>query len=309
MNSIQIRNKLSASHQGQASALFPLIKSRTHKNTLIPQPDIRGVFWTAQWWKLHQSKTFNTLSARHQQSVLQACSRMLLNEAYFIEKSGLAYCAKMVLLAETTDTAQLYAIIGADEAKHLAWIEPYVSEADKNAPYGEFLAFLSQLIETAPGNTLVYLVQIILEGWGLDHYQRMANGCLDQGLRDTLTSIVKDEALHHKGGQMVFDTKALSSQDKIEIEKALKTYCDMVRVGPVSLLNAVSNVKGPLTQDEILEIYTAVEHPSETARKLQLLKSLMQQPGLEAIIGQLESQDYFKPMLVDKVSEWYQSQG
>ncbi|MEQ1704629.1 MAG: hypothetical protein ABL867_01490 [Rickettsiales bacterium] len=58
-----------------------------------------------------------------QRAAIDACNRTLMNEAYFIEKSGLAYTAKMILKTESTDTAQLYALIGADEAMHLAWIE------------------------------------------------------------------------------------------------------------------------------------------------------------------------------------------
>lgn len=308
MNTIQVQNKLSAPHQGQKSPLFPLIKSRTHKGIPIPKPNPHEAFWAAQWWRLDQSETFNTLSTDNQQAVLHTCNRTLLNEAYFIEKSGLAYCAKMVILAESTDIAQLYSIIGADEAKHLAWIEPYVLEEDKHNPDGKFLAFLSQLIETAPSNTLVYLVQIILEGWGLDHYQRMANGCQNQELSDILTGIVKDEALHHKSGQMAFQAKTLSIQDKALMETALKTYCDLVRIGPVSVLSAISSIKGSLTPNEVEEIYTAIEHVTETRRKLQLLKSLMQQPGLETIINQLDAQDYFLPMPIASVAEWYPNQ-
>lgn len=308
MTAIEIQNKLAAAHRASQSSLFPLIKSRTHQHFPYPERCPQESLWTAHWWKLERSATYNALPEAQRQTVLRNCNRMLLNEAYFIEKSGLAYCAKMVLLAESTDAAQVYSLIGADEAKHLAWIEPYVLEEDKMSPYGDFLSFLSQLIETAPANTLAYLVQIILEGWGLDHYRRMASGCQQTELSDILNHIVKDEALHHRSGNILFDGKKLSGQETAQIDTALRRYCDMVRIGPASVLEAVSAVTGKLAETSVIDICQAVDHVGETQRKLALLKSLMRQPGLEAVVDHLEQSGYFCPMPIGKVVAWYTTQ-
>jgi len=187
----------------------------------------------------------------------------------------------MVLMSESTDVAQLYALIGADEARHLAWIEPYLEEEEKCRPGGQFLAFLSRLIEDVEPRLLIYLVQIILEGWGLDHYRRLADGCQQPMLSHIWSSILKDEALHHRSGTILFDGHSLSALDLSLVEDCLKCYSDMVRVGPQAALNAVDIAAGGLSQQQVEDVLAALRHPEESARKLRLLHDLMRQPGLE----------------------------
>src|SRR5438105_3559712 len=127
MSSIPVRNRLDCPHLGVDSVVYklvaakiPALKPRAHEAIDFAE------LWSASWWCLEDSHVYSGLNAAMQQAVVAACNRELIKEAYFIEKSGLAFSAKMVLLSETTDVAQLYSLIGADEAKHLAWIEPYV---------------------------------------------------------------------------------------------------------------------------------------------------------------------------------------
>src|SRR5882757_1636561 len=128
MSDIQIRNNLDAPHAGKDSPLYRMIASKTGNTS---PPDLRlfdyGSLWSAAWWGFDTSDVFAKFSAGQKNDVLVRCNQSLLTEAYFIDKSGLAYSAKMVLTAKNTDEAQLFALIGADEAKHLAWIEPYLS--------------------------------------------------------------------------------------------------------------------------------------------------------------------------------------
>ena len=206
MSNIPVRNNLSAPHSGKQSPLYRMISSKTGISAEPPStPTDYTTLWSSQWWGFHASAVYAKLNPDQQKGVLQLCNRSLLNEAYFIEKSGLAYSAKMVLMAESTDKAQLYALIGADEAKHLAWIEPYLDSEEKQLPRGHFLLFLSKMIEEFSPELLVYLVQIILEGWGLDHYNRLSKNCREPKLAKVFLSILKDEALHHKSGNLLFD--------------------------------------------------------------------------------------------------------
>ncbi len=297
MTAIELKNNLAAAHDAHQSNLNDLMSQRLTQ----PNGDKRHLFdpneaaglWTAEWWGLANCPIFQQLSTDKQQQIISGCNRGILNESYFIEKSGLAYTAKMILLADNTDVAQLYALIAADEARHLAWIEPYVVPEDKTRPGGAFLDFLSMQIETLPPRLLVFLVQIILEGWGMDHYHRLAKGCQSQSLSAVLLSIVKDEALHHKSGTVLFEGRKLPVEDFTLIESALKTYAEMVRVGPVYAVSIAEQTAGGLSLQEIESVFLALRHSEESNRKIKLLKSLMLQLGVEALVQQLDEQGYF----------------
>ncbi len=307
MRSIRVQNKLSAPHFGKESPLSALIavKIRLPTTNLHPLPETHTL-WDAAWWGLQTSKRFQQWNIETQNAILGACNRTLLNEAYFIEKSGLAYAAKMVLLSEATDTAQLYALIGADEARHLSWIEPYIKNEDKTQPNSQFLGFLSQLIEEAPPSVLVYLVQVLLEGWGLDHYNRLAAGCQHPPLTQIFTTILKDEALHHKSGGILLKPAEWQTRDWSQVREALKLYTKLVQIGPLSAITEIDRIIGPLATRDLENLLLALGHPEASHRKLMLLKRLMRQPGLESLVDELEAAGCFAPFSITQAAAFYQ---
>jgi hypothetical protein len=302
MQTIPVRNNLAAVHEGKNSALAKLIASRTNASKGTAE---LAAAWDAKWWGLSNAQAYQRLDEAGKSAVLHECNRALINEAYFIEKSGLAYTAKMVLLAENTDIAQLYALIGADEAKHLAWIEPYAVAEDKTRPQGFFLEFLTQLIEQLQPNLLILLVQIVLEGWGLDHYRRLSQGCRVEALAKVFSDILKDEALHHRSGNLLFDAGRLCENDRVTVKTALATYTEMVRVGPVAALAALDVIAGGMSLSEVEDALRALRHSEESKRKLQLLKQLMSQPQMETVVEELEGNRAFEPISVQQAAQNY----
>ncbi len=305
MSNIPVQNKLDAVHEGAQSVLRNLIAAKTKMPPQQQVTDTPDALWSSAWWGFEHCATFKQLPPSIQHEIVTVCNRELLNESYFIEKSGLAYCAKMILLAENTDTAQLYALIAADEASHLAWIEPHVQSQDKTRPVGPFLSFLSTLVEELSPTILVFLVQIILEGWGLDHYRRLADGCNSAQLACVFRSILKDEALHHQSGRVMFDASRLASPDLEVIADALKYYVAMVRVGPQLAVAIADRQSGGLSLREIEDVFVALRHSEETDRKLKLLKTLMRQKGTEPIVDGLEEGGYFVPMTTGEAALAY----
>ncbi len=297
MSDIHVRNNLDAPHVGKDSPLYRMIASKTG-NMSLPNLDLLdyATLWSEHWWGLDSCPVFAKFSVEKRNEVLARCNQSLLTEAYFIEKSGLAYSAKMVLTAISTDEAQLFALIGADEAKHLAWIEPYLSADAKQLPRGHFLSFLSNLIEDYPPKLLVYLVQIILEGWGLDHYNRLAKNCAHSELSKIFAAILKDEALHHRSGSVLFDNAQLSRRDYSLIEDALQHYSLMVRVGPQGALSIVDGVAGGLSDSELHAVLVALRHQDETQRKLLLLRQLMNQSLVSQVVETLDEERCFLPV-------------
>lgn len=143
--------------------------------------------WTSEFFGLNNSSGFySRLSLAQQKEIVIQCNDNLLLESYFIEKLGMAYCAKMSLASETVEAAQTYMLIGADEATHLRWLTPYVPASKRTSPIGVFLDYLTTLVEHADTTCLIFLLQIILEGWGIKHYQRLADSCSNTKLKSIL---------------------------------------------------------------------------------------------------------------------------
>jgi rubrerythrin len=263
--------------------------------------------WHAEYFQLNQSSLFKKATLEQQQEILERCSRHLLNESYFIEKSGLTYCAKMVLLAESTDIAQVYSLISADEATHLAWITPFVKAEDRLKPQGAFLQFLSKLIEECDPNTLAYVVQVILEGWGVHHYRSLAKSCRAENLRSVFQDIVKDEALHCYTGEVLFNADRCSPIQLKFIEDCLAHYTEMVRVGPQGIVSAMEEVLGSLNLSDKTILFEELNTQNESRHKLSILKNLMSQPGIENSVYQLDKQGKFSPYSAAQCAVLHQS--
>jgi hypothetical protein len=252
--------------------------------------------WDAEFFGLHRVRLYQQASVDQQRQILAGCARSLLNEAYFIEKSGTAYCAKMILMAETTEVRQVYGLIAADEATHLEWVRPFVVAADRGAAQGPLLRFLSDLIQECDMNTLAFLVQIILEGWGLSHYQNLSRNCKQPVLRDILHAIHRDEALHHHTGEVIFDpARVTTSAQQSLIEDSLHGYTTMIRVGPQNVVRVIDEVFGGLTKAAIIDVFAQLETETQSHAKLQLLRDLMLGPGREKYVARLDESGAFSP--------------
>ncbi len=294
-NLIPMQNRLSNSHRGEVKKLSMIINAYLklqgkHKNYIEAE---QNIYWDAEYFNLNKSSVFVNASQEHRQLILRLCSKNLISESYFVEKSAFAYCSKMMLLAETTEISQVYSMIANEEAIHLEWITPYMDLEDRHRPQGEFLKFLSYLIEECDANLLPYLVQVILEGWGIHHYKSLAGGCKNERLKNIFLDIVRDEALHKHTGEVVFNAAQTTEAQKKFIEETLKVFAQMGQAGPVDVLTAVEEVIGCLSQVDQETFMLEIGAKESSAQKLALLKDLMIQPGIEYIVQKLEEEGYF----------------
>lgn len=251
--------------------------------------------WSATFYGLDNSRLYQQLSDVTQIQILINCAQDMLNESYFIEKMGLEYCAKLTLLSPCTQAKQIFSFIAADEATHLQWITPFVPEDHRITPKSPLLALIRDVIALNNEHILYYLVQIILEGWGLAHYKQLSKHCLDPLLQKVFADILQDEALHHQSGKTLFDSKRLSKQDKALIQDQLKAYCDLVRIGPQAVVSAVNVAIGGLNEKQCESLFNGLETEQRSKEKLTHLQQLMAQPGLESILQEVDDLGYFTP--------------
>jgi tRNA/tmRNA/rRNA uracil-C5-methylase (TrmA/RlmC/RlmD family) len=207
-----------------SGALHSRIGDRTKQTTTYP-------YWDAAYFNLEKVKVFQDASYEQQQLIVQLANTSLLEEAYAIEKAGVGYMAKMVLLAQTTQERMLYALFSADEATHLAQIsqfllQPPVSKTDP------FLHLLADLVESEDKTVLLFVLQIVLEGWGLTHYKHLAKNCLNPQLSTILKGFLQDEARHHNTAVSLFNDVAIEAASKEQIIETLSLFLPMIQAGP-----------------------------------------------------------------------------
>src|SRR5690606_27505956 len=146
-------------------------------------------------------------------AVLDRCAQNVLAESWAIEKLGMTFCAKMGLLVETLEEKMAYCLMGSDEAAHLHAVSPYLRD-HAAAGGGPFFELMEGAVEERSPNVLQFLIQNVLEGWGLTHYRELSARCTDAGLRRILERVVADEAFHHGTGVLLFDPRRLDDGER-----------------------------------------------------------------------------------------------
>lgn len=177
-------------------------------------------YWPADYYDFSDPEYFDSLDDHDKHKVLTKLSDKMLTEAYFIEKAGIVFGAKMLLLAESEDERELYARTINEECNHLDIIRTFLGDREYKSI--EIFEFIKRTIETGNKDYLVYCVQILLEGYGIMHYKKLASYCLSADLKLGLETILKDEYLHYGSGKILFDKKSPNS-------KQLKSINDFQR--------------------------------------------------------------------------------
>ncbi len=261
-----------------------------------------SIFWNAKEYKLHNVELFQNLSLLEKKFLLAELSQDRIREAYHIEKSGIAYGSKMTMLSETMDERVLYGSFTGDEARHFKLVEKYYdSSQDQDISDNSFLSFLSQMIDHAPKKALVFMIQVLLEGWGLEHYSTMANSCQHEDLKGDLKSILDDEVVHHGSGVILFEEDGLSKEERTIILSSLTLFLQMVQVGPIGVMTRLESLNKDLSQSQKRQALTEMEAVEDTQHKLNILKRLIKKAGATSIIEELDHKGYFKAFELDQM--------
>lgn len=279
-------------------SLRRVLKSRLGK-IKTPSISAHSIYWQAEFFGLDQVTLFQASSPTEQQQILQLVNQALLTEAYLIEKTGIAYMSKMALLAETTEERMLYALFSGDEVNHLAQIRPFLSAEPVNID-DSFLRFLADLVDSEDKSLLLFVIQVVLEGWGLSHYRHIAKHCSDRTLGEIFRGFLQDESRHHGTGVTLFNRQSLSVNSQANIIETLTLFLRMVQSGPQRIVGALAQIKGGLSPQQQVKIFTELDTETHSATRLNLLRSLMEKSGAGAIVAALNQQELFQPFPPEK---------
>jgi rubrerythrin len=260
------------------------------------KPDVTELseLWGADSYDLEGVDIFKESSLYEKTLILEDCARGRLEEAFHIEKSGMAFTSKMTLLADTLEERKLYCQFSADEANHLEAITNFLPNVSDNYKNNPFIGLLADVINTGSRRPLIFIIQVLLEGWGIDHYQGMFNTCRFITLGEVLSKIIKDEAGHHGSGLMLFNENELTSNEFNYIVDTLRNFFQMVQVGSVGVLSSIEKIKGHLSNSQKIGLLHQLESRENAQRKINVLKKLMHKAESNKIIEALEKANSFR---------------
>ncbi|MBW4507373.1 MAG: ferritin-like domain-containing protein [Scytonematopsis contorta HA4267-MV1] len=285
--------------------LSSALKSRTNQTSQLLLKN-SCTYWDESYFGLEKVKIFSDSPPQEQAEILRLCNHGLLKEAYFIEKAGVGYMAKMVILAETTEERMLYALFSGDEVTHLAKISSFLENSEIVGTNDPFLRLLEDVVESSDKTVLLFILQVVLEGWGLTHYRSLAKSCQHPELSTVFHSFLQDESRHHGTGVTLFDEVSITKCSQETIIETLALFLQMVQLGPQHIVTAIEQIKGHLSPQQKIKIFQELNTETHSGTRLDLLLSLMKSPNAGTIVQELEARGSFQPFPADKcvVGNW-----
>ena len=298
---VHVRAGMNLAHAADDHPLHRLLApvyGRDSYSLKTPHHAPHASFWPAHFHRLSNVTLFQNASAEHQEDILRHIHVGLLKEAYFIEKLGMAFGAKMLLLSETTEERLLYASLIADESHHLVCVGQFLDAPEKRQTDNPFHQLLEEIIESAHRPALLFVIQVILEGWGLTHYRHLASHCAHLQLKEVLDAILIDEARHHGSGRILLKHQTLDADSIAQCKAALSEIFSMVKSGPQMVLQSIEQTLGALMPNDKIRVFEELHAQEDTQRKLDTLKNLVAVEETHELLRWGEDTDLFKPMAV-----------
>jgi len=284
------------------SKLHPVLRTSLRKASGMPpqgQPE-RLTPWNESFLGIEKTQPWREASPALRTELLHGCNQNILEEAVYIEDAGMSYTARMTLLARSEQEKILYSLFSADEATHYSWFKEALGPVFEKTRPNEFHHLLMDSITTHPAESLVFLIQVFLEGWGIQRYTDLMRNCRNPRLREQLGLILQDEARHHGSGVVLNREgkllEGLPPGARIDLLDTLQKFLGMVRAGPMATLQTIESCSGGMTRAQkirTLEELGSIEH---SQARLDILKNLMIHEKAFDLIEKLESWGSFTPL-------------
>jgi hypothetical protein len=256
----------------------------------IPQK----IFWGAERFQLDQTQAFEKISVDKKDQILLRLSELNLALSYFIEKSGHHYASKMILTSESSEEKTLYALFACEEATHLRlfmnamWFAPTLK-----THFHPMLPILSEAIEWASKDTLVFVVQVLLEGFGIAHYTGLRDTCLDTELKNSFQTILKDEARHHGAGLILTKASSLTKETEDQIFELSRKFIRSLETAHW-IPSAFETAGCGLTQAETKELFEQMGFRNTLALRMQRLKDMFYKVNYQGLYDRLSADGTFE---------------
>jgi len=273
-----------------------LNKTLEAKTVSSPQPNLDPIIWKASRYDLQKAKLFTELDNHSQGEVQKYISELNLSLSYFIEKSGHNYGAKMILLSDTIEEKSLYSLFVAEEATHLKEFTNFMNfDIDLKHHWHPMLNCLSQAIQEGEKNTLTFIIQVLLEGFGIAHYASLRDDCSNELLKKTYDQILIDEARHHGAGIILSGKAKLSKLEEDQIFEYTRMFIKALQQADW-LFKATSRfTNNDITKEDKSLFYEQIGYTKKLSARLLKLKAMIAKVDQTGLIENLEREDIFTP--------------
>ena len=157
-----------------------------------------------------------------------------------------------------------------------------------------FLRYLDAMIQEESRSSLILLIQVVLEGWGIPYYTKLAESSQDRAVASSLKKIVSDEARHHGSGLLLFDPERIEITKRGKLHDQLHELISMLRLGPAALVSALARENGGMTPDEIRVFIEETGSLAKVASDLALIRFLLEKAGARAALASLDARGAFE---------------
>jgi hypothetical protein len=269
-----------------------LLNSALSKLTVSqPAADIPNILWGENRFGYQKSSHFQKLSQEQKDQILRKLTELNLSLSYWIEKSGHNYGAKMILLSETLQEKSLYALFAAEEAIHLREFQNFMNfNPEWSVHQHPMLTFLSKVIAQGNKPTLVFVVQVLLEGFGMGHYHSLKEDCLHAPLKEAYSRILRDEAAHHGAGIILAPGPEISSENKDQIFEFTRSFITSLQSASWPL-KVMEEVSGELTEIEKKRFLDEIEYEKTLSQRRLKFREMIQKADHIGVLARLEKEE------------------
>lgn len=258
-----------------------------------PSSDVPNILWPKERYQLDKSIFFNSIDKEIQNQILQHITELNLSLSAFIETSGHNYGAKMILMAETIEEKSLYALFTAEEAIHLKEFQNFMNfTPDPKTHWHPMLNPLASAIKEGEKNTCLYIIQVLLEGFGMAHYNGLKADCLYEPLQNTYDRILKDEARHHGTGLILSKESKLSKLENEQIFEYTREFIKSLQEANW-VINTIEKFHKPMSKKELILFNEQTDKSNVLNFRLNKLKEMLSKVNQD-LVKNLEKENIFK---------------
>lgn len=275
-----------------------LNRALAQKTVSSPNESIEPIMWKAERYNLNKSKLFNSMDLKHQNDVQQYITELNLSLSYYIEKSGHNYGAKMILLADTIEEKSLYSLFVAEEAVHLQEFKNFINfKIDPSLHWHPMLNCLAEVIKDGEKNTLTFVIQVLLEGFGMAHYASLRDDCSNENLKKTYDQILIDEARHHGAGIILSGSNDFTKLEKEQVFEYTRMFIKSLQEADWLFKSINRFTKKDISPKEKKDFYLQIDYFNKLELRLQKLKQMILKVDKFDLCKMLEKDNVFKPLM------------
>ncbi|AZZ36961.1 hypothetical protein CIK05_09205 [Bdellovibrio sp. qaytius] len=256
------------------------------------------IHWGAEVYNLNKSSLYNSLSVDRQNQILKSLNQNTLVELLRIERIGTDLSRCMSENATDDNEHLIYAMISGEEVNHYMSLASFANPEAIKSDANRLVDLIGQIMYSKNRTAITFTLQVVLEGFSLNHLRRLKQFCRSEDLQAALNMIIQDEARHHGTGLITFkdqqDSHTPWDLTDVKTITPLKGFLNMFQVGPVRIVKTVEKYSEGLTDAQRIQLFQELDSEIMVQDYLDDFKKIMISAKASSLVDRLETDGYFK---------------